>query len=623
MSLFNLQIKIKANNEFDYEKVPLHQRKYDWYQAGGLVRPVEAHGGNFLMIQQLAVVGNFVKTKNFYTDEEFRRAERIVAGSRNANGGEEDFDGYSDSDSPPPPPEEIMDPQMPKFHTSLSNALNLPSFPILEEEYDVASLDLHLYLDDNYAEKIQNYEFRLRYEDRCSGGGSAPYKVLDVSKATLSPYTTAASQTSSNHVSNAVVLTFRNVSAPPHAGQALWSPAAPNLHFASLAIYDKSDLLDCIVVRFGLRVIEAKFGNFYLNGHLLKLKGFNRHDMEPVGTGPAMTVGALYRDIKLLKSMNANFIRGAHYPQDQRFLDLCDEFGVLVWEESLGWQNGVQDFQNAKFLQQLRDSTRRMVFYSQNHPSVVVFGFLNEGLTSHPVSTEVYRKTVELIKHEAAVVEVDKQDDASSTTAGAASPSTTKAPPRSTSTTSRFLVSWASSSRFHDLNWAFADFLAFNSYEGWYPTREPVSQQSLQQIPETWDFSAAWAQDHFPGKPLMCSEFGAGGIFGRHGPSDGEKWTEEVQSLLLQLHTLSILKHEKLAGFALWQLTDALVDVETSDSLHRPRGLNNKGVLSMGRRPKTAFFAMRAILKEEFAGLILPEADTGKFENLIKMPSLV
>ena len=45
-------------------------------------------------------------------------------------------------------------------------------------------------------------------------------------------------------------------------------------------------------------------------------------------------------DIQNLKAMGGNFFRGAHYPQSQRFLDLCDEHGVLVWEESLGWGNG-------------------------------------------------------------------------------------------------------------------------------------------------------------------------------------------------------------------------------------------------------------------------------------------
>ena len=85
-----------------------------------------------------------------------------------------------------------------------------------------------------------------------------------------------------------------------------------------------------------------------------------------------------------------------------------------------------------------------------------------------------------------------------------------------------------SSVRFTDLNLHLADVIAFNSYEGWYPTGEPLAVDELQQIPELWDFTAQWAAANFPGKPVICSETGAGGIFGLHGPSDGQKWTEEV-----------------------------------------------------------------------------------------------
>ncbi|CAD7922077.1 unnamed protein product [Amoebophrya sp. A25] len=228
-----------------------------------------------------------------------------------------------------------------------------------------------------------------------------------------------------------------------------------------------------------------------------------------------------------------------------------------------------------------------MVFHSQNHPSVVIFGFLNEGHSSQEESKEIYDYLAN---------DVIRKWDLGGR-----------------------LVSWASSSRFHDVNWDNADFLSFNSYEGWYPTTEAVSVEALQTIPEIWDFSAAWAQDHFPGKPLICSETGAGGIFGMHGPSDGQKWTEEVQSVILQVHTLALTKHEKIAGFSLWQWSDSLIDRNTSDGLHRPRGLNNKGVMTLHRRPKTSFFAMRTIFKNDFWGLILPESDTGKFQDLIKV----
>ena len=59
-------------------------------------------------------------------------------------------------------------------------------------------------------------------------------------------------------------------------------------------------------------------------------------------SGSALTLEEVQRDVKLLAKLNVNYVRGAHYPQDQRFLDLCDEAGILVWEETLGPQVGAR-----------------------------------------------------------------------------------------------------------------------------------------------------------------------------------------------------------------------------------------------------------------------------------------
>ncbi|CAD7951099.1 unnamed protein product [Amoebophrya sp. A120] len=690
------RIKVRVSNQFDYDRTPIHQLKYDWYQAGGLVRPVEAHAGNFLLFRQAVVSPVWELVKKHYMAEDHDKAVANLAKSSGVNAGDSIDETGNESSSngdhaaeveqkQPPPPQ----PGMPQFHTSLSNALNLPSFPVLEEDYAVKKVQLDLFLEGTRFfknldallatsstsggdRKFSNsldignlpYEFQLRWEHRCGNTNIATAQIRG-SKTNLPPGVVPSSSNSVIEImdnlktaeylpdEDMVKLTFENLVAPGVGVQddvgpqddhsavsaALWSLDQPNLHFASISLLDKeknNELLDCIIIRFGLRKIEAKFSRFYLNGKTVKLKGYNRHDMDVSGTGPAMSLGTHYRDVRLIKTtLFANFIRGAHYPMDQRFLDLCDEYGLLVWEESVGWQNTVKDFLNHKFVQQTIDGTKRMMFHSINHPSVIVFGFLNEGYTSHEASIHVYETLTNLVKGNWGV--------AVHQSPAAASPPTETDPSSAvgTSTTSsnrmnddaksesalsilssvRRLVSWASSSRFHDLNWKFADFLSFNSYEGWYPTTQPLTSLTLQEIPEIWDFSAAWAQDHYPGKPLICSETGAGGLYRVHGPSDGKKWSEEVQSVILQIHVLSLLNHEKIAGFALWQFTDSLIDQNISDTLHRPRGLNNKGVLTMHRKPKTSFFALRTIFKGEFTGLILPEADTGKFTDLIKVAS--
>ena len=115
----------------------------------------------------------------------------------------------------------------------------------------------------------------------------------------------------------------------------LWSPEEPNMTTIEV---------DGRKVRFGVRQIEARDKKLWLNGKELFLKGVNRHDQSPLG-GATVSEIEWVQDLQHLKDLGGNFIRGAHYQQADRFLELCDEMGVLVWEESLGWGNG-QDYTN-------------------------------------------------------------------------------------------------------------------------------------------------------------------------------------------------------------------------------------------------------------------------------------
>ena len=114
----------------------------------------------------------------------------------------------------------------------------------------------------------------------------------------------------------------------------LWSPESPNLHTVALKSSSAA-----VSARFGIREIKAEKRRLWLNGKPLYLKGANRHESHPT-FGAATPEALMTIDIQNLKAMGGNFFRGCHYQQAQRFLDLCDENGVLVWEESLGWGNG-------------------------------------------------------------------------------------------------------------------------------------------------------------------------------------------------------------------------------------------------------------------------------------------
>eukprot|EP00971_Amphidinium_carterae_P060081 1188950-Amphidinium_carterae.1 len=163
------------------------------------------------------------------------------------------------------------------------------------------------------------------------------------------------------------------------SGSCTWAlqPVDRCLHELRVALLDGEGLmLDCMQVRFGLRTVRTSAAKILLNEAPVQLRGFNRHDMV---ASPVVSYQDLLREISLLLDIGANFVRGAHYAQDGRFLDLCDIHGIAVWEEVLGWQNNVTDFESSLFMQQQLKLASELAANAINHPSVILAGFFNEG----------------------------------------------------------------------------------------------------------------------------------------------------------------------------------------------------------------------------------------------------
>jgi beta-galactosidase len=154
----------------------------------------------------------------------------------------------------------------------------------------------------------------------------------------------------------------------------LWSPDSPHLYRCRvvLATADGESQVD---ERFGVRTIDfLEHGPFKLNGERLLLKGTHRH-AEHAGFAAAMSDDLVRLEMQLIRDMGANFIRLAHYQQDRLVLDLCDELGLMVWEEIPWCRAGVVDEaqkQNAKHM--LTD----MIDQHLNHPSIILWGLGNE-----------------------------------------------------------------------------------------------------------------------------------------------------------------------------------------------------------------------------------------------------
>ncbi len=164
----------------------------------------------------------------------------------------------------------------------------------------------------------------------------------------------------------------------------LWSAEEPYLY--QLFVYAGEEVLRFPV---GLRHIEIVDGVFRINGRAVKLKGVNRHDSHPK-LGQTIPVNHMKKDLNLMKRHNVNTIRASHYPNDPRFLELCDEYGFYVVDEadlechgmgSAGnWEDGAfhrlsvhPDWREA-----FVDRAVRMVERDKNHPCVIMWSMGNE-----------------------------------------------------------------------------------------------------------------------------------------------------------------------------------------------------------------------------------------------------
>lgn len=159
----------------------------------------------------------------------------------------------------------------------------------------------------------------------------------------------------------------------------LWSAETPSL-YRLLLIHGN----EIIPVRTGFRRIEIIDSVILINGRPVKFKGVNRHDSHPE-TGHAVSLTDMKQDLILMKRHNINAIRTSHYPNDPRFLELCDEMGFYVIDEADLETHGTVvagDFsmlaRDPRFEKAFVDRMERMVERDKNHPSVVIWSLGNE-----------------------------------------------------------------------------------------------------------------------------------------------------------------------------------------------------------------------------------------------------
>jgi hypothetical protein len=151
-----------------------------------------------------------------------------------------------------------------------------------------------------------------------------------------------------------------------------WSPEFPNLYKAVFTIFRNGKPLHTISQKIGFRTIEVKQRDgIYVNGVKVKMKGVNRHSFHPQW-GRTTSRQISIDDVLLMKDMNMNAVRMAHYPPDGHFLDVCDSLGLFVMDELAGWHGHYDTETGNKLL-------KEMIDHDGNHPSVIFWANGNEG----------------------------------------------------------------------------------------------------------------------------------------------------------------------------------------------------------------------------------------------------
>ncbi|MBQ2555109.1 MAG: beta-galactosidase, partial [Thermoguttaceae bacterium] len=163
----------------------------------------------------------------------------------------------------------------------------------------------------------------------------------------------------------------------------LWSAETPWLYPVNLKIYNEDyDVSLDANFNIGFRKVEIKDGELLVNNKAIFVKGVNRHEHHPF-SGHALTEEGMLQDIALMKALNINTVRTCHYPNDPRWYDLCDKYGLYLIDEanieSHGMGYGKESLANPpEWLAAHMNRTQRMAYRDRNHPSVIVWSLGNE-----------------------------------------------------------------------------------------------------------------------------------------------------------------------------------------------------------------------------------------------------
>ncbi|MGB8212016.1 MAG: beta-glucuronidase [Anaerolineales bacterium] len=336
---------------------------------------------------------------------------------------------------------------------------------------------------------------------------------------------------------------------------ALWSPASPYLYDLSVELVQGDVVTDSYALKIGIRTVAVAGDRLLLNGQPVYLNGFGRHEDFPV-VGRGYLPAVIVKDYALMRWIGANSFRTSHYPYSEPMLDLADQLGFLVIDETpaVGLYFREDGLEKRQTL--CRQYVREMISRDMNHPSVIMWSLANEPHSTPPHA----RPFFEQLYQDAKALDPTRPVTVVSFL-GAAEPA-----------------------------FEFCDLLCLNRYFGWYSQAGDLAG-GLALLSAELD-----ALHEKFGKPVLLTEFGADAISGQHAQPP-EMFSEEYQADLLAGYIGLLRQKPYVVGEHVWNLCD----FKTAQGITRPGGLNHKGVFTRDRRPKLAAHRLRALWHKEEA----------------------
>ncbi len=178
----------------------------------------------------------------------------------------------------------------------------------------------------------------------------------------------------------------------------LWSPSHPNLYSIQYYVYKGKAMLDEYSQNLGFRTMTVSGGRFYLNGEQTFVKSVN-YTADYPGVGAAVSEVQLEKDVAVIKTLGANAIRVVAYPPSQDLLDLCDRFGLMVFEEIPLVDAPASVLESERYRSSLQSYLQEVIQNTCSHPSVVA---ISAGSNLDPTAavTRDYISTVASIVHD-------------------------------------------------------------------------------------------------------------------------------------------------------------------------------------------------------------------------------